>query len=109
MLSGVASVDPPPWPGTVFVEGFRMQHVRFILGLLGAAWLWSATAAATPPNVVFIIADDLGHMDTSPYNPDSFYDTPSIKPLADSGTRFTNGYAACPVCSPTRSAVMTGQ
>lgn len=66
-------------------------------------------ATAQPPNVLFIIADDLGIMDTEPYNPKTFYETPSIKELSDSGTRFTNGYAACPVCSPTRSAVMTGQ
>ena len=65
--------------------------------------------ADTPLNVVFIIADDLGIMDTTPYNPDCFYETPHLQALADSGTRFTDGYAACPVCSPTRSSVMTGQ
>ncbi|MGA0038240.1 MAG: sulfatase [Pirellulales bacterium] len=64
---------------------------------------------AAPLNIVFLIADDLGVMDTTPYNPDSFYETPHLQALAESGTRFTNGYAACPVCSPTRSAVMTGQ
>jgi len=68
-----------------------------------------SASAAPRLNILFIIADDLGIMDTSPYNPETFYDTPSIKALADSGTTFTNGYAACPVCSPTRSAVMTGQ
>ena len=66
-------------------------------------------AAAAPPNVVFIIADDLGGRDITPFNPECFYDTPNLQRLADSGTRFTEGYAACPVCSPTRSAVMTGQ
>ncbi|NBP89345.1 MAG: hypothetical protein EBU59_12790, partial [Planctomycetia bacterium] len=62
-----------------------------------------------PLNIVFIIADDLGVMDTSPYNPACFYDTPNIQTLADTGMRFTDGYAACPVCSPTRSSVLTGQ
>ena len=60
-------------------------------------------------NVVFIIADDLGIMDTSPYNPECFYETPHIESLAQSGMRFTDGYAACPVCSPTRSSILTGQ
>lgn len=70
---------------------------------------WTLTAAAAPLNVVFILADDLGARDTTPFNPDCFYDTPNLQRLADSGMRFTNGYAACPVCSPTRSAVLTGQ
>ena len=60
-------------------------------------------------NVVFIIADDLGVMATSPYNADCFYETPHLESLAQSGMRFTNGYAACPVCSPTRSSILTGQ
>lgn len=59
--------------------------------------------------MVFVIADDLGAMDTTATNPACFYDTPHIRSLADSGTRLTAGCAACPVCSPTRSAVMTGQ
>jgi arylsulfatase A-like enzyme len=62
-----------------------------------------------PLNIVFIIADDLGVMDTTPYNPACFYETPNIQKLADTGMRFTDGYAACPVCSPTRSSVLTGQ
>ena len=83
----------------------RLQEILpvCLAGLL-AGWVTGA-----PLNVVFIIADDLGVMDTSPYNPETFHDTPAIRQLADGGTRFTNGYAACPVCSPTRSAVMTGQ
>ena len=60
-------------------------------------------------NVLFIMADDLGVMDISPYNPDTFYDTPALESLSDSGLKFTAGYASCPVCSPTRSSVMTGQ
>lgn len=66
-------------------------------------------AGAKPLNVVLFLADDLGIMDTSPYNPETFYDTPAIQKLADGGVRFDNGYAACPVCSPSRSAILTGQ
>ena len=65
--------------------------------------------AAKKPNVVFILIDDMGYMDVSPNNPDTFYDTPNIQRLADSGMKFTNGYAANPVCSPTRYSIMTGK
>jgi arylsulfatase A-like enzyme len=64
-------------------------------------------AAAT--NVVFILADDLGVMDTGFNNPGCFYETPNLNAMAKQGMRFTNAYAACPVCSPTRSSVLTGQ
>ncbi|MCA8952239.1 MAG: sulfatase-like hydrolase/transferase [Planctomycetes bacterium] len=62
-----------------------------------------------PPNLVFVLVDDLGYMDVRPNNEDSLYDTPNIARLAASGMRFTNGYAACPVCSPTRYSILTGR
>jgi len=66
-------------------------------------------SAAERPNVVFILVDDLGYMDIGANNPDTFYETPNIDRLAESGMRFTNGYAANPVCSPTRYSIMTGK
>lgn len=66
-------------------------------------------ADAKPLNVVFFLADDLGVTDIAPYHSSGFYETPNLAKLAASGTTFTNAYAACPVCSPTRSAVLTGQ
>jgi arylsulfatase A-like enzyme len=60
------------------------------------------------PNFVFILVDDLGWMDTGCYG-SKFYETPNIDKLAANGMRFTDGYAACAVCSPTRAAVMTGR
>ena len=65
-------------------------------------------AGRKPPNIVFILADDLGWRDTG-YNGSRFYETPNIDRLARSGMVFTNGYAAAPVCSPTRAALMTGK
>ena len=65
--------------------------------------------APARPNVLFILVDDLGVMDVTPNNPESFYDTPELERLAASGMRFTNGYAACPVCSPTRASILTGK
>ena len=61
------------------------------------------------PNFVFFLVDDLGYMDVGANNPDSFYETPHIDRLAATGMRFTNGYAANPVCSPTRYSIMTGK
>ena len=61
-----------------------------------------------PPNIVFILVDDLGWTDLGCYG-STFYDTPNIDRLAASGLRFTDAYAACPVCSPTRASIMTGK
>ena len=69
----------------------------------------SAVAKDETPNVVFILVDDLGYMDIGANNPDTFYETPNIDRLAATGMRFTNGYAANPVCSPTRFSIMTGK
>jgi len=68
----------------------------------------NAISAATRPNVVFILADDLGWSDTTLYGTTSFYETPNIQRLAKRGLLFTNAYAAHPLCSPTRSSIMTG-
>jgi len=62
-----------------------------------------------PLNFVFILVDDLGYMDVGCNNPETFYETPHIDQLAKTGMRFTNGYAANPVCSPTRYSIMTGK
>jgi len=61
------------------------------------------------PNIVVFLVDDLGYMDIGANNPDCFYETPNIDRLAKSGMRFTDGYAANPVCSPTRYSLMTGK
>ncbi len=60
------------------------------------------------PNVVLILADDLGYSDLACYGSD-FYETPHLDRLAREGMKFTQNYAACTVCSPTRSALMTGK
>lgn len=60
------------------------------------------------PNIVFILADDLGWKDLGCYgNP--FNETPNLDKLAQKGVRFTQAYAACPVCSPTRASILTGK
>jgi arylsulfatase A-like enzyme len=60
------------------------------------------------PNIVFILMDDLGWRDLSCYG-STFYETPNLDRLARQGIRFTDAYAACPVCSPTRASIMSGK
>lgn len=67
-----------------------------------------ASPGAVPANVIVALVDDLGWNDLSCQG-SGFYETPNIDRLAASGMRFTNGYAACTVCSPSRAAMMTGQ
>jgi arylsulfatase A-like enzyme len=83
-----------------------------ILLILAGGLLASPALAAPdkkPTNVVFFLVDDLGYMDVGCNNPKTFYETPHIDRLAKTGMRFTAGYAANPVCSPTRFSIMTGK
>jgi len=82
-----------------------------LLGMLRVVFLsLTPTFAdeADRPNILFILADDQGQHQISRYG-DSFYETPHVDRLADEGMLFTNAYAACPVCSPTRASLMTGK
>ena len=67
-----------------------------------------SSLAEKPLNIVFFLIDDLGWMDIGA-NGSNYYKTPHIDQLAREGVRFTNGYAACNVCSPTRAAIMAGK
>ena len=80
----------------------------FCLGAL--VWLVAGCSPepASPPNVLLIVADDLGWTDLENYG-STFYDTPNLNKLGDSGIKFTNGYATCPVCSPSRASIQTGK
>ncbi|MDQ8192281.1 sulfatase [Roseibacillus persicicus] len=68
----------------------------------------SLASGAPRPNIVFIVADDLGWMDTAVYG-SKYYETPAIDALAQKGIRFTEAYSASPLCSPTRASLLTGQ
>jgi len=86
---------------------------RTLAVLLGCLAVSPAPAAAQddsarPPNVIFILADDLGWSDTSVYG-STFYRTPGIERLARRGMTFSDAYAANPLCSPTRASILTGQ
>ena len=66
-------------------------------------------ASPTPPNILLILADDLGYGDVRCYNPDSQVATPHIDQLANEGLRFTDAHSPSTVCTPTRYSVMTGR
>jgi arylsulfatase A-like enzyme len=85
-----------------------MQKIAFTL--IGWWSLVSAMVVAEParPNVIFILADDLGWSDTSLYGKTRFHQTPNIERLSQRGLTFTHAYSASPLCSPTRSAILTG-
>lgn len=73
------------------------------------ALVCSLSAAENPPNILFIMADDLGYSDTNIYGHSAYYETPNIDALAEKSLVFTNAHSASPLCSPTRASTMTGQ
>lgn len=90
------------------------HKTRFVVVAL-LAILSSDRSSAAPdseekkrPNVVFFLVDDLGWRDVGCFG-SSFYDTPNVDRLAKEGVRFTDAYAACHVCSPTRASILTGK
>ncbi|MBW3543527.1 MAG: sulfatase-like hydrolase/transferase [Planctomycetes bacterium] len=76
--------------------------------VLFAGLVSNAAAADAKPNILLIVADDLGYGDLGCYGAKDLQ-TPHIDGLARRGMRFTNFYANCPVCSPTRAALLTGR
>lgn len=90
--------------------GMTRREALKLLGGAACASMLSLPSFAEekrPPNVVFILADDLGWRDTSLYG-SKFYETPNIDRIAKRGMMFTQAYAASALCSPTRASIMTG-
>lgn len=81
--------------------------MKFLAQFCFAFTLASSTFGAERPNVVILLADDLGFRDVGCY--DGPVNTPSIDRLAAEGTRFTDFYSGCAVCSPSRATLMTGR
>ncbi|MEM9327910.1 MAG: sulfatase-like hydrolase/transferase [Bacteroidota bacterium] len=61
------------------------------------------------PNVLWIMADDLGYYDTDLYSAEGYVETPNIRRIAEGGVKFTNAYVTSPLCSPSRASVLTGR
>ena len=87
-----------------------MKSLHFLLIISGNLLFCSCgkTPLERPPNIVFFLVDDLGWADLGCYG-STFYETPNLNGLAAGGMRFTQAYAANPVCSPTRASIMTGK
>lgn len=83
--------------------------MKFVFSILAAAGIFCGPAqAAERPNILFILADDLGWRDVGCFG-STFHETPNIDRLAARGVKFTQAYAASPLCSPTRSSLLAGQ
>jgi arylsulfatase A len=78
--------------------------ISLIASLASPAW----AQESRPPNVVLILADDLGWTDLACYGSD-LHETPHLDRLAAGGMKFTQAYSACTVCSPTRASILTGK
>jgi arylsulfatase A-like enzyme len=95
-------------------ESMTKRHLPALLiviagfGILPACTPNQSETESSPPNIIFILADDLGWFQPGCYG-SKFYETPVLDQMAAEGMLFTNAYAAAPVCSPTRGSIMTGQ
>ena len=112
------SIDSPGWLGqSGAMVKFSLRWRAVVLGLVGSMALqssWAATnsipvpkPAPRKPNILFILADDLGYGDLGCYGQEKIK-TPNIDKLASEGIRFTQFYAGCTVCAPSRCSLMTG-
>ena len=99
----------------------RSVSLGRMLSLAAAAMIFARYDAATgtaapPPNILLILTDDQGWTDSSvlmdptlPNSRSTYYQTPQLEALANAGMRFSNGYSAAPLCTPTRASLMTGK
>jgi arylsulfatase A-like enzyme len=95
------------WNGTLKRLRVDLPNEASSDALIQLDWV-AVGESGTRPNVVFVLADDLGWNDTS-INGSTFYHTPSLERLAERGMRLTSAYTANPLCSPTRASILTGQ
>ncbi|MFW5760051.1 MAG: sulfatase [Cyclobacteriaceae bacterium] len=86
----------------------NMNKHLVLLFILGIVISCKTEKEPQKPNIVMVLADDLGWAQIGCYGTD-YYETPNIDQIAYEGMRFTNAYAAAPVCSPTRASILTGK
>ena len=84
-----------------------MNRRQFLAATGGASVTRAAAAPSRPPNIVWIMADDLGYGDLGCYG-QRYIRTPNVDRLAAEGMQFSDAYAGCTVCAPSRSVLMTG-
>ncbi len=89
----------------------KSAHLVLVRICIAVIWGWTIVPSevkAQKPNIIFILADDLGWADLPAYG-NRFNESPNINKLAKQGMLFTDAYSAGPVCSPTRASIMSGQ
>jgi uncharacterized sulfatase len=92
-----------------FLKGIGIGTASVVLaGYSDVRKAFGTNSPCEKPNIVFILADDLGWHQLGCYGSD-FYETPNLNSFAEEGMRFTDAYAAAAVCSPTRASIMTGK
>ena len=89
------------------MNSFKIKNT--FISLLILLSFSSLIAQEKQPNIVFILADDLGWSDVTLYGKTKLYETPNLERLAARGITFTRAYASSPLCSPTRASILTGQ
>ncbi len=93
----------------------RNEFLRCCAGAIGGMMFTGCSQGTRRPKIILLLVDDMGWQDTSvPFHAqrtlwNDLYHTPNMQRLADRGKKFTNAYAASPVCSPTRVSMMTGK
>ena len=85
----------------------KLKNIHIIICICGSLFLASCDAAIEKPNIIVIMADDLGYGDLSSYGATAVH-TPNIDKLADGGLKFTSGYCTAATCTPTRFSFLTG-
>jgi hypothetical protein len=91
---------------TPFTPFRRLKTLALLAAFIAVLADFSDAYAAGQPNILLIVADDMGFSDTSPYGGEIF--TPNIASLAYQGAMFTNFHVA-PTCTPTRAMLLTGR
>ena len=105
MLTGCRRSFPRHWSRRIWTHAV-IAVVALAAPTLSPPILNAESAAR--PNIVLILADDLGWSDTTLFGTTKFYQTPNIERLASRGMTFTRAYSASPLCSPTRASILTG-
>jgi len=112
---GNCGLGPSGAEGVVISDGMNIRRCFAIVALgLGLPALWGCEgsppdAHASRPNIIYILADDMGFGDLGVNNPDSKIPTPNLDTLAAEGMRFTDAHSPASVCTPTRYGILTGE
>lgn len=85
-----------------------MKYFKILIFFILTGMIAGCNRRVKNPNIVFIVVDDLGYTDLSCMG-SAYYETPNIDRIAEKGVVFTNGYATCSVCSPSRASLLTGK